>query len=447
MRMRREIRRRRFLAGGAAATGSLLLLPGRAPAQGGAKPLTGTTLNVSCWSHPYAKLLTGLIPQFEQETGAKVNYETPSFPIYNQRIDIELSTGGSAYDVLNVTFIYIGRWLEAGWFVPLDDYLRDPKKTPADWNPGDFLPGLSVAFRNKAGQLFAIPWTGDIYLAGAARYDIFARAGKAMPEDFDGLRTTMQAINGKDGVPAFLAENHYGWSFIPFLQGFGGNVFRNPPDDLMPVLDTPEAIAAADYFSGLVRDYGPDGAISYTYEMVVSALKAGHANYSPNGQIFLVQMGAADSKVAHTCNFSICPAGPKGRFPGVATHGWGIPVGAKNKDAAWAFIVWAMSKPVLKKMVEQGYSSITRRSLIDSPEFKGKMTINGHDIAKIYVDTVAYGTKGYMKYRTVPVYPQVDKQIDIAIQNVASRQMNATAAMRQAQQNSLQELKRAGVNL
>jgi multiple sugar transport system substrate-binding protein len=28
--------------------------------------------------------------------GAKVNYETPSFPIYNQRTDVELSTGGSS---------------------------------------------------------------------------------------------------------------------------------------------------------------------------------------------------------------------------------------------------------------------------------------------------------------------------------------------------------------
>jgi multiple sugar transport system substrate-binding protein len=57
------------------------------------------------------------------------------------------------------------------------------------------------------------------------------------------------------------------------------------------------------------------------------------------------------------------------------------------------------------------------------------------------------GTKGYMKYRTVPVYPQVDKQIDIAIQNIASQQMSAKQAMQQAQQNSLTELKRAGVKL
>ena len=52
-----------------------------------------------------------------------------------------------------------------------------------------------------------------------------------------------------------------------------------------------------------------------------------------------------------------------------------------------------------------------------------------------------------MKYRTVHVYPQVDKQIDMAIQNIVSKQMSAKEAMEQAQQNSLNELKRAGVKL
>jgi multiple sugar transport system substrate-binding protein len=443
----RGLRRRRFLQTGAAAAGTLVL-PGKAPAQGGARPLSGTTLNIACFNAPYPKLMADYVPQFEEATGAKVNYETPSFPIYNQRTDVELSTGGSSYDVLNVTFIYSGRWIGAGWFTPLDGYLKDPQKTPADWQPDDFLPGATAAFKDAAGRLYAVPWTADIYMAGAGRYDLFEKAGKPMPDTFDELDEALKAVHLKDGVPAFLTENHYGWTFIPFLMGFGGSVFRDPPEDLTPLLDTPEAIAAAEFFAKLVHDYGPDGAISYTYDQVVATLKAGRANYSPNGQIFLVQMGGKDSKVAQTCNFSMCPAGPKGRFPGVAAHGWGIPAGSKNKDAAWQFISWAMSKPMMHRMlVERGYSSVTRRSLIDSPEFKGKLTVNGHDIVKVYLDTIALGGQGYMKYRTIYVYPQVDKQIDIAIQNIASGQMAANEAMRQAQQNSLAELQRAGIKL
>jgi len=441
------MRRRKFLQASAAAAGSLLL-PGRAPAQGGAKPLSGTTLNVSCWSYAYPRYLADYISEFEQATGAKVNYETPSFPVYNQRIDVELSTGGTSYDVLNVTFIYIGRWVGAGWFTPLDDYLNDPKKTPADWGADDFLPGATAALKDKAGRLYGIPWVADIFMAGASRYDLIEKAGKRMPDTFDEVTDVMKAISGPGAIPAYIAENHYGWTFIPWLQGFGGNVFRNPPDDLTPVLDTPEAIAAADFYANLLHRYGPDGVVSFTYEQLAPTLKAGRANYATCNQAFLVQMGEKDSKTAQTCNFSMFPQGPKGRFPGIATHGWGIPTGAKHKDASWQFILWAMSKEMTHRMVyERGFSSITRRSLIEAPDFKQKLQINGHDVAKIYLDTIDLGTKGYMKYRTVPVYPQVDKQIDIAIQNIASRQMAAKEAMKQAQQNAFAELKRAGVKL
>ena len=56
-----RIRRRQFLRAGVATAAGALILPGRAPAQGGAKPLAGKTLNVACWSSPYAKLLTDYV--------------------------------------------------------------------------------------------------------------------------------------------------------------------------------------------------------------------------------------------------------------------------------------------------------------------------------------------------------------------------------------------------
>ena len=54
--------------------------------------------------------------------------------------------------------------------------------------------------------------------------------------------------------------------------------------------------------------------------------------------------------------------------------------------------------------------------------------VNGHDVAKLYVDTIDLAAPGYMAYRTVHVYPQVDKQIDKAIENIVSGQMSAEEA-------------------
>jgi multiple sugar transport system substrate-binding protein len=149
--------RRRVLAGAVASAG-LLVLPGPAPAQGGKKKLDGVTLHVACFSHTYSEFLRSYLPEFEQATGAKVVYETPAFPIYNQRMDIELSTGSAAHDVINVTFIYSGRWVGAGWTTPLDDFVKDPKKTPEDFDVADFLPGATAAFKDKQGRLHANGW-------------------------------------------------------------------------------------------------------------------------------------------------------------------------------------------------------------------------------------------------------------------------------------------------
>lgn len=439
---------RRRLLQGAALGASGLVLPGKAPAQGGRKPFQGTTLNVSCWNGPYPKFLGDYVVEFEEMTGAKVNYDTPAFPIYNQRADLELSTKGSAFDVLNITFIYASRWIGAGWFLPLDDFINDPRRTPREWDATDFLAGLTTPMKDKAGKLYGIPWIADAFMAGTPRNDIVAASGLKLPDTFDEVASFCKQLHGKDGLPAYLAENNYGWTFIPWLQGFGGNVFRNPPDDLMPTLDSPEAIEAAEFYAKLLTTYGPSGVLSYNYDQVAQQLKQGRAIYSTNGLPYLMQMAAEDSRVATTCNFALMPAGPKGRFPGVGTHGWGIPTGSRNKDAAWEFIRWAMSKELVQRMMsEKRYTSITRKSLINAPDFKKQMTVNGVDVADLYQKTIDLASSGYMKYRTVHVFPLLNKQIAIAIEQIGSGQLPAAEAMRKAQEGSIAELRRAGVKL
>lgn len=426
----------------------LLALPLAAPALGGNKPLDGVTLNVSCWSSPYPVYLTDYIKEFEEQTGAKVNYSTPSFPIYNQRMDLELSTKSAAYDVVNVTFIFSGRWIGAGWVTPLDDFIKDPAKTPASWGADDFASGSIAPFKDAKGRLYGIPWIADVMMAGASRFDLFQQAGLDLPKTFDEVVTAVKAVHNKDGIPGFAAENHYGWDWISWLHGFGGDIFRNAPDDLMPVLDSPESIAAAEYFANLMKSYGPEGVVTLTYDQLNTMLKAGRVNYSGTNQAFLVQMGNKDSKVTATNKISMFPAGPKGSFPQVAAHGWGIPVGSKQKDAAWEFIKWSMSKDMVRRMgAEHGYTSITRNSLIAEPEFKQRSMINGTDVAAIYKATLERAGAGYMKYRTVPIYPQVDKQIDIAIGSIISGQLSAKDAMKAAQANSLTAIKRSGIKL
>ncbi|MCB1996710.1 MAG: extracellular solute-binding protein [Rhodoferax sp.] len=440
--------RRQLLAAGAA-FGAGALLPTIGAAQGGAKKFAGVNLNVSTFSAAYPRFLQQALPEFEALTGAKVNFDTPSFPVYNQRADLELSTRGAAYDVVNVTFIYSSRWINSGWLTPLDDYIRNPNLTPSDWDINDFLPGARAPETGRDGKLYGIPWTAEALLSASSRFDLVQAAGLPYPDTTDDLVKVLRAVNKKDRVAGFVADNHYGWTFVPYLHAFGGDVFRKAPDDLFPTLDSPEAIAAADYYANLLREFGPDGAVTYTPDQVLQSLKQGRVNFTDQGQLYLAQLGdAATSRTVKTVKFGLVPKGPAGRFPGTAVHGLGIPAGSKNKEAAWAFIQWALSKQTTRKAVLAGYGSPARRSDVDSTDFRSRQVINGTDLAKLALDSIELAAKtGHMKYRTVSVYPQVDQQLNKAIELVVTKQLSARQAMQQAQAASIAELKRAGVAL
>ena len=438
--------RRQFLKSAAMSTAATISGIGAPAVLAQARRFQGTTINVSCWNSTYAQHVGEYLGEFTELTGIKVAYDLPGFPVYNQRADLELSTKGSAFDVLNITAIYTSRWIGAGWFTPLEPYINDRNKTPADWDFADILEGSVKPMRNKAGVVHGVPWIADINISGASRFDLFQSIGADMPDTFEDMETVLTALRKKDPMPAYITDNLYGWTFLPFMQGFGGNVFRDPPDDLMPTLDTPEVAAAAEFFTRMLSNFGPQGHANYNYDQTVQALKSGRVNYSTLNMVWLALMGAPDSKVVPTTNFALFPKGPKGRFPGIASHAWGIPEGSRKKDAAWEFIRWAMSKDLLNKLVARhGLASVTRQSIINSPAFKGKMTINGRDLGKIFIDTLKYADQGHMKYRSVHVYPQMNEQIVQAISRVVSGQMKARESFKLAQTNAMADLRRAGV--
>jgi multiple sugar transport system substrate-binding protein len=156
-----------------------------------------------------------------------------------------------------------------------------------------------------------------------------------------------------------------------------------------------------------------------------------------------------DSRVKDTVRYGLVPAGPAGAFPGSNSHGFGIPVGSRNKEAAWEFIKWAVGKQTTLRMLEQhGYPSICRRSIIDTQLFKDTLTLNGQDVAALYLQVLELGGKGgYMKYRTVPQFPQIGDKLNKAIEKVATGQATGLEAMAEAQAEAVADLKKSGVQI
>src|SRR5688572_21076858 len=91
------------------AAGATVLASGAAlafPAIAQSKPFKGVTLRGAAYQHGFFNQLRKYIPEFEAATGMKVDLQLSAFPVYNQQADLELSSGGSAWDFCNVTFIF-----------------------------------------------------------------------------------------------------------------------------------------------------------------------------------------------------------------------------------------------------------------------------------------------------------------------------------------------------
>ena len=440
----RGLTRRAVLAGMGAA------LPAPAVLGQAKSKYAGTTIRGAAFSLPFHQYLRQYFPEFEEKTGIKIIFDVQAFPIYNQRMDLELSTGGSSYDVINVTFIYQGRWIGAGWVTNLDEFTSDPNATPPDWDPADFVAGAQSSLRDAKGHTYGYGIEAGAMLLFAARGDLIEKAGLAMPTTMDELTKVCDAVHGKDGIAAWTSDKLHHWNWPPYLMNLGGRIFKDPPGNLTPTLDTPVAAQSARWYADLLTKYGPEGILSYTDDQSLQSQLSGRANMRTNALTWGLPLAKdPTSKVKSTVRYGMVPAGPAGDFPGSNCHGFGIPAGSKKKGAAWEFIKWAVSKEMLTRLVkEHGYPSVCRRSVIESEPFRQALTLNGQDVASLYLKVLDLGGQsGYMKYRTVPVFPQVGDKINRAIEAIATKQLSAADALKQAQTQSVEAIRMGGYKI
>lgn len=157
-----------------------------------------------------------------------------------------------------------------------------------------------------------------------------------------------------------------------------------------------------------------------------------------------------ESKVKDTSRVVRMPAGPVHDYPASNSQGLGIPKNAKNKEAAWEFVKWALSPEISMRLVkEHGHSSICRRSVIQSEEYRERNTVNGQDLGALYLEVLELPAKGenYMAYRTVKEFPIVGDVVNKAVEQLVTGQLSPRDAMNAAQEQAVANLRRAGTAL
>lgn len=340
----------------------------------------GTQLRVLLNKHPWQAGIEPYLKDFEALTGIKLIVEVYPEDQFRAKTLVELASGASSIDVFMTMPAQEGlKYMRAGWYQPVDAFLKDPSLTAPDYNWNDFLDKTRDAMVIE-GKLIGPP----IQVENASlmyRKDVFRKYNVKVPTTLNELEAAAKALNGKvmtdDGQPGygFVARGKRAAAtsqFAGMLHAMGGT-WLTPSRE--PAINSEEAIKAIDMWGRLLRLYGPPGSENNHWYEASSIFSQGKAaTYLDANSLWPVIEDPQKSKVIGKVGYAVFPKGPKGQ-PGatVAVWGLGMPKSSKNQKAAWLFMQWATNKEqVFKVQSEKGVLGC-RDSVWKDPKGKGKV--------------------------------------------------------------------------
>ena len=122
-----------------------------------AEPFKGTELNVIFLDRPGYRAIIKLLPEFEQKTGIKVNYEIVPYENTREKQVLNFNSKGDLSIAL-VDLVWMGEFAENGWIAPIDQFTKDPSITDPNLNLKGFFPLLLDAFGSWGGKVYGLPF-------------------------------------------------------------------------------------------------------------------------------------------------------------------------------------------------------------------------------------------------------------------------------------------------
>ncbi len=342
-----------------------------------AEPYSGTTVDVVFLLRPGYAAIEAMVPEFEKETGIKINIiKHPYENALGEQVR-DFVAGGDL-DIALIDLVWIGNFAENDWIVPIDKIKADyPEIIDPGLDLDDFFPLVLNAFGGWNNTLYGLPF--DNY-SGLMFYNkkMLADAG------FDGPPKTWQELKDvygpaltKDGKHAFALqskrnETQSADSFARMLWPFGGS-FLNA--EFRSNLNSEESQTGLKFRQDLMQ-YMPDGIVAYDHAETVNAFSQGDVAIITEWSAFYSSVvDPKTSKVAADVGIAPEPKGPAGRKPALGGFSLAVAEQAddKEKAAAWLFIQWATSKANAGEYLARG-GVPARQSAYADPKLAEKFT-------------------------------------------------------------------------
>ncbi|MGR6319756.1 sugar ABC transporter substrate-binding protein [Micromonospora soli] len=325
------------------------------------------TVHVTLANHVWTENIKKALPEFEKQTGLKVEITQLGEDQLSDQYNVKLNAGSSDLDVM------MYRPLQEGKLFAKNKYLADLSdqvKSSKDWDFSDFQSG-PVEATTYEGKPVGVPIITEqevLYY----RKDLLAKAGlSAPPKTLDELKTAAAKIKasvpGTAGFVARTGKSPAVTQFSSFLYSFGGDFVDGSGK---ATVNSDAAKQAYAFYGGLIKDSGPANvSTDMSWPEAMAIFTQGKAAfYTEANSLYKNATDPAKSKVSDTVGFAPFPAGPAGSKPyNIPSWALGVNDASKNKSNAWKFIEWATGKEQTLAQQKAGVPS-ARTSVWANPE-------------------------------------------------------------------------------
>jgi multiple sugar transport system substrate-binding protein len=316
----------------------------------------GTEINLAFASHPSTDSFEKMTKDFEELTGIKVKWEVMEETYLKNKQLLDYTGKSGRYDVLMVDGLWMNEYGAKKIVEPMDQYINDKAITPEWFDYEDIVPAYRNGISQYDGKTYGIPTAGETRFI-AYRKDLFEKYDKQPPETMDEFLELAKFFNGKEedlyGVSMRAQRGiHAASGLMTIMYNFGGG-FIDPKSEKVTINDS-KTIEAIEFYVDLLKN-APKDVGTYTHEEALSAFTSGKAAMWLDATALANRiLDPNSSEVFDKVGFAPTPEGPGGRASALA--GWNMSLSSlsKNKDAAWAFIIYMNSKEKAKEYVSNG---------------------------------------------------------------------------------------------
>lgn len=316
-------------------------------------------INIFLIPSPSSTSIQSFIPEFEAQTGIKVNFSETPYGEAHQKQLLSYNQKAGAYDIAQFDNSFLAPFCQAKAMLPLDSYLKASTEYAID----DFSQAQQDYGKCKNETLGLTLSTEP--MIQWYRTDIYEKLGLTPAKTWDEYYNNAKKIqdSGSGGQIMGFGPN-VSWWWMTLVWSFGGTLYDA---DFNPTVNSKEAVAATDYLKKLIA-VSPKGAITANGDDVTSRFLGEDIGAMLNYSGYYGM--ALDEKInKNKGKFATAPM-PVG--PSDITHlaGWniGIPSDAKNPTAAWKFLEFVFGKTNAKAYLQSGAAAIGRQSIINDAE-------------------------------------------------------------------------------